>query len=121
MEKYSATVTLQGLPKMVNANFKNNWRALWIERKKWKELTARSFLPFQPSEPLKKAKVTIVRHSSRCADYDGLVSAAKSLLDGLKLARIIEDDNMNVIGRPEFKWEKCAPKNGHVVITVESC
>jgi len=120
MDKYSVTITLQGLPKMVNANFKNNWRALWVERKKWKELTARSFVTHAPPAPLKKAKVTIVRHSSRCPDYDGLVSAAKALLDGLKLAKIIEDDNMNVIGRPEFKWEKCSPKNGHVVITVES-
>lgn len=120
MEKYSVTITLQGLPKMVNANFKNNWRALWAERKRWKELTARSFIIYRPKEPLKKAKVTITRHSSRCPDYDGLVSAAKALLDGLKLAKIIEDDNMNVIGRPEFKWEKCSPKNGRVVITVES-
>ena len=79
-----------------------------------------AFVIHRPPQPLTKAKVTITRHSSRCPDYDGLVSAAKSLLDGLKLAQIIEDDNMNVIGRPEFKWEKCSPKSGHVVITVES-
>lgn len=120
MRNYSVTVVLDGLPKMVNANFKNNWRALWIERKKWKEKTAYAFLPHKPDQPLDKAKVTITRHSSKCPDYDGLVSAAKALLDGLKLAKIIEDDNMNVIGRPEFLWEKCSPKNGHVVITVES-
>lgn len=120
MHKYKATMIFNGLPKMLNASFKNNWRALWAEKKKWKELVAKSFLPFQPPEPLQKAKVTIVRHSSRCPDFDGMVSGAKALLDGLKLARIIADDNMNVIGQPEFKWSKAPPKKGYIEITVES-
>jgi hypothetical protein len=120
MINYSVTVRLDGLPKMVNASFKNNWRALWAEKKKWKELVARSFLPHQPAEPLQKAKVTIIRYSSRCPDFDGMVSGAKALLDGLKLARIIIDDNMNVIGQPNFKWEKAPPKKGAIEITVES-
>ena len=119
MEKYKHRTIILGLPKMINASSRNSWRAVYSERKKWKALVLKSFFWVRPKQPLEKAKVSITRFSSKCPDYDGQVSAGKAILDGLVEAGIIIDDNMNVIGAPEFKWMKAKPRMGCVEIVVE--
>lgn len=71
------------------------------------------------TEPLKKAKLTLTRHSARPCDFDGCVSSFKSILDGLVEHGVLADDNMNVIGQPTYKWEKSPPRKGFCTIVVE--
>lgn len=53
----------------------------------------------RPRTPLDKARVSIVRHSHRMLDYDGLVGSMKPVVDALVSAKIIKDDSWNVTGR----------------------
>jgi Holliday junction resolvase RusA-like endonuclease len=71
-----------------------------------------------PDRPLEKAEVTLIRYSSRSPDYDGLVHSFKPVVDALKKCLIIKDDNMQVIGRPEYQWIKASPKEGRIEIIV---
>ena len=116
---YFAQIKLDGLPKLINATSFNNWRVVYGERKKWKERVAKCFISDAPKSPLKKAQITCIRYSSRQSDYDGLVSSFKACIDGLKLAKVIEDDNPNVIGMPIFLWKKAPPKLGFIEIIVK--
>lgn len=73
----------------------------------------------EPKEPLKKAKVTLSRFSTREPDFDGLVCSFKPILDGLTNSKIIIDDKMSVIGQPTYKWEKIGKGKGKIHILVE--
>lgn len=64
----------------------------------------------RPPEPYKKARVTItiffpVKRRRDERNYD-----CKWLIDGLVTAKIIQDDNVSVIGRPEVILEFDADK-----------
>lgn len=52
-----------------------------------------------PPEPLKKARITIVRHFWRTLDYDGLVGSMKPIVDALVSAGVLVDDSWNVTGQ----------------------
>lgn len=120
MRNYSVTVKIDGLPKLINQSSFNNWRAVYGERKKWKEKVARAFVCYQPPEPLIKAAVKVIRYSSRSCDWDNGVASLKAIWDGLKLAKIIKDDNQSVIIKPEFEWRKAPPKQGYIEVIVQS-
>lgn len=115
---YSLELTLPGLPKPTNRQ-NVHWRVRQKHNKLWKQRVFAAAWPFKPPEPLKAARVTIVRHSSVCPDFDGMVSAGKHLIDGLKQAGIIVDDKMSVIGQPTYEWVKAPPKKGFITIKVE--
>lgn len=113
-----------GLPKIL-ANARMHWSVKAKENEKWKRLVCKAVLNEQERaarqfKKLTRAKVTITRFSSTEPDFDNLVSAGKSLLDGLKEAGVILDDKVSVIGQPVFLWEKCKPKEGKIKIKVEA-
>ncbi len=70
-------------------------------------------------EPLKKAHLTLTRHSSIRPDSDGLVSSFKHVIDGLVDTKIIVDDDYKTIGMPTYLWEKAPAKKGYITIKVE--
>ncbi len=70
--------------------------------------------------PLKKAKLTLTRFSSIKPDFDNRVISFKPIIDGLVLAGVIEDDNEDVIGIPEYPHEKTSPRKGQIRIHVEA-
>lgn len=72
----------------------------------------------RPPKPLKKAKITLTRHSSVSPDFDGLVSSFKHILDGLIDAKVIQNDKFENIGAPEYVWEKTGRRAGRVTIEV---
>jgi len=53
-----------------------------------------------------------------CPDYDGLVSSFKWICDALVKLRILKDDNMKVIGAPDYFWESAPPKKGFISIEI---
>jgi Holliday junction resolvase RusA-like endonuclease len=71
-------------------------------------------------KPLTRAEVSITRFSSRQPDFDGMVSAGKSLLDGLVEAQVLIDDSQQVIGQPKYYWEQSRPGKGKVRVRVEA-
>lgn len=119
--KYSLFFTIHNLPKTPNETLQKHWRVNSGESKKWKRLVWHEILSKgAPLKPLAKAKLTLTRCSSVSPDYDGLVGSFKHVMDGLVESRVIESDKMDCIGKPDYRWEKTAPKKGRIEILIES-
>ena len=116
---YRLEFKLEGLPKTTNSLAGAKWQVRAAHAKKWKRAVWRTVWPLKPESPLVKAKITLTRFSSREADFDGLVSSFKHIIDGLTEAGIIIDDKRSVIDVPVYIWEKTSPKNGHIKVLVE--
>ncbi len=120
MSAYLLEFTLQGLPPMANQQLRGNWRVSYGKARQWKQKVFSVAWPLKPSEPLTSARVTITRCSSKCPDFDGLVSAGKPLIDGLVQAGVLSDDSMRVIGAPTYLHEPAAQRKGRIKIKVEA-
>jgi hypothetical protein len=121
-DSYRLELILPGLPARVNEWAGRSWHSKHKESIKWlKRLQGTLILTRQqpPPGPLQRASLTLIRYSSRCPDYDGLVSGFKPVIDSLKKMAIIVDDNMNVIGAPTYKWQPARAKHGMIKIIVE--
>ena len=115
---YCLILKISGLPKRTN-NLKGPWQVRMMEARKWKSRVLFEVGNRRPKTALTKAKITLTRHSSSEPDYDGLVSSFKHLLDGLILAKVIENDKMSNIGVPVYLWEKTKKGKGYITIKVE--
>lgn len=116
---YRFQFKLEGLPKTTNALGRMHWGAPNAEAKYWKKQVWLKVLSMngRPPKPLKHARLTLVRNSSKEPDYDGLVSSFKRVIDGLVVAEVLQDDNPNVIGVPHYVWKKSV--KSFIEITVE--
>ena len=121
---YSMHFELPGLPATTNSargKF-THWKKRYAHDVSWKKAVwAMVFKSGKPMDPLPKAKIRLVRHSSSRPDYEGLVSTFKPILDGLIEAKVISNDTFDVIGIPEYTWEKAAAKQGKIEVFVEEC
>jgi hypothetical protein len=116
---YRLEITLAGLPRTTNSNV-GGWRSKWGHSRIWRKKIAAAIDSTQrPTQPLKKARITLTRYSSRRADFDGLVSSFKHILDGLIDACVIADDSHDVIGQPNYIWQKVGQNKGHVRVLIE--
>jgi len=119
-EAMSLTIEIPGLPPMNTADGLSRWtrrkiRERWVRHVQNAVLASRA----RPAAPWSRARVTITRCSSSEPDSDNLYAGAKFLLDGLKAARVIEDDKPSVIGMPDCRWERAPRGAGCVRIHVE--
>lgn len=117
---YRLEITIPGLPKMANQQLRGSWRAKHGHAVLWKRKVWKYVWHLRPETPLEKAKITITRGSSMEADFDGLVSGGKHLIDGLVEAAVIINDKPSCIGQPCYHWERAARGKGFVRILVES-
>lgn len=115
---YQLKIKLEGLPKTTNSRSRSHWRVLHTEAKRWQRATILAIGHNRPERALNKAKLVLTRHSSREPDYDGLVSTFKNCVDALKIAGVISDDKVSVIGQPEYHWAHAEMKHGFVTIEV---
>lgn len=109
---------IPALSKRVNQTSGHSWRILHAERIKWRKWVMLASSGQRPAAPYPRATVRIIRVSSRCPDFDGLVSSGKQIIDALKYCGIIEDDSMAHIGAPTYEWLKGKPKEGKTIVTV---
>jgi hypothetical protein len=86
---------------------------------KVKSEIAKLSLGKRPEKPLTSFQITAIRHASRFLDYDNLVASLKPVLDGLKLAKVIEDDNWNFVKRDNYFPDQIKSTQRKIVITVE--
>lgn len=117
--KYILSFELPGLPLMANALLRGHWRKKHGHAVKWKRAVWAKCWHVRPTAPLERAKLTLVRCSSREPDTDGLVSGFKSIVDGLVEAKVLVNDKTANIGFPEYKWEKSTNKLSRVKVRVE--
>lgn len=117
---FKISFEIHDLPKLPNQSLYRHWRIKQRENDKWKSAVHKMALFLAPPNPLDKAHITFIRHSSRQPDYDGLVSSFKHCLDGLTAAGVISDDSQEVIGIPAYRWEYARPKDGKITVIVEA-
>ena len=121
-------IEINTLPKTPNSIGKASiWHSV-RERKKWRQLLFRPQATMHRSpvilqgqiipKPLKKAKLTLTRCSSREPDLDNLYSSFKFVIDALKFNGFIEDDKPSNIDL-KCKWEKAKQKEGKIKIEIE--
>lgn len=105
---------------MTNQHSRMHWAQRKREADVWKALIrAKAYECKIDNLNLPKAHITLTRHSSRCPDYDGLVSSFKRAIDGLVDAQVIQDDSFHVIGASRYLWVKAPPGKGFVTIKIE--
>jgi len=132
---YHLRIDLPGAPRMNTAD-NRHWRVrqkeklIWYELVKaavWAEVGKPVCLPFECAVPsgvvwrtLHKARVRITRctAANREPDFENLAQGGKHILDGLVRCGVLLDDNPEVIGQPEYKWEKAKRGEAHVVVEV---
>lgn len=115
---YHVKFQIDGLPKSTNQIARKHWAVQAKERRDWHRKVFLAVAPNFPNKPLKKAKLHLTRHSSKCPDWDGMVSSWKAVIDGLVKSRVLEDDSMNHIGQPTYEWSKTKPKQGFITVEV---
>ena len=71
-----------------------------------------------PKKPLTKATLSILRHSHRTLDYDGLVGSMKPVVDALVSARILKDDSWNTLGKWNVSQKFRSKKEGPLLEVV---
>lgn len=111
---------IAGLPKTTNASRRHgHWGALLSESRKWKRAVwAAVQIAGKPTQPMRSARIELIRHSSTEPDFDNLVSSFKWILDGLIDSGVIVSDKPSVIGQPGYQWKKAAPKYGFIEVKV---
>lgn len=115
---YLLEFSIPGLPGTPNAREHHMAKARHV--KDWRTKVYAKAWPHAPAQPLTQARITFTRVSSVEPDYDNLVASFKACMDGLRQARVIVDDKRVNVGRPEYLWERCKPKAGHIRVRVES-
>lgn len=110
---------IKDLPKMPNSILRKHWSVVKKEKDKWHKLVRLFVNNKIPKEPLRKAKLTLVRHSTQEPDYDGLVGSFKWVIDALVESGVLIDDKYSVIGQSNYKWEKSKQKEQRIEVVVE--
>ena len=114
---YFLEFELSGLPKNPNGAH-GHWTVASAERKRWRRLTFERCRFFAPSKPLFKCSIECVRYSTRASDFDNLVASFKPIIDGLKDAKIIFDDNEKCVVGRVYSNGKAKKNEGKVKIIV---
>ena len=118
--RYTLNLSIDGLPATYNSIA---MRSYWVKirnKNLWKDLISHHVRGQEPLHgPLKNARCSFTRCSSKAPDYDGLVQSFKPVLDGLVEAGILSDDSMAVIGKPEYEWQPVKRGEGMIKIRVE--
>lgn len=96
---YKLYLELKVLPKSLNKKLRSNRWRLHEENREWDMLVACECSSKKPKVPLLRAKISIVRHSHRTLDYDGLVGSLKPVVDALVTCGVLSDDSWNVTGQ----------------------
>lgn len=99
---YQLHLTFPILP-MNHLNGRHHWRVKHKDSQLWDTLVRAQCCGRLPEKPLERARLTLIRHSSRYMDWDNLCATWKNPVDALVSARVLEDDAWRVIGMPEIR------------------
>lgn len=116
--KNQITFKIEGLPKSPNSLLGAHWKVRSSHAKQWKRLVYYYTIGLRPMKPWGRVELHLTRFSSSKMDRDGVYGSFKPVVDGLKEAGIIVDDNDDVIKKWVVKWDKGKPGKGYIEITV---
>lgn len=107
-------IIIQGKVPLLNEMLRQHWS----KRTELKKQYHLEILSQKPEKFKGKVNVHLTRYSSRVPDPDGVAGSAKTLLDAIVDAGIIEDDNMNIVENFTVSWEKCKRKERRTEIEI---
>lgn len=116
---YKLEIDIPGLPETINQILAMNLRARMRQKKIWKNMVWMLTAGKRPETPLKRARLTLTRHSTMRPDPDGLTSSFKHIIDGLVIARVLENDCYENIDFPDYRWAHAPAGKGHCTVIVE--
>lgn len=116
---YRLSIFLDFLPDIQLNSSHGHWASRYTKIRKVKATVGFSVFEHKPKEPLKQARLTLVRHSTRQPDFDNLVASFKPVIDALTEYQIIVNDKPENIGQPSYNWVKCARVSQGISILVE--
>ena len=117
---YTLEIELTGkLPKMNTSHTRGrHWSVGHREAKYWMDRVWVEVQGLKPERPLKRARGTFTRHSSREPDYENLTYSFKEIVDALVKLDILEDDAPKNLERV-YQWKKGKAGAGRVTIQLE--
>lgn len=118
---YKLEFIVHDLPKIPNNGSHGSYWQVVAEKRKWEKLIVFQVGNNRPAKPLKIAKVSFTRFSSVEPDDDNLAASFKRVRDILVNIGILENDKPGNFegGKPEYIFEKTAPKTGRIRVVVE--
>lgn len=96
---YILYLEIDSLPKSLNKKLRSNRFKNHRENKSWDLMIEVLCQGRKPKIALSRASISIVRHSHRFLDYDGLVGSMKPVVDALVTAKVLKDDTWNITGK----------------------
>ncbi len=106
---YTLSLKIDWTPLSLNKALRKGWRGRHALNTAWDNQIAALVYRKKPSQPLARARITIVRHAHRKLDFDGLVGSLKPVVDALVSAGIVVDDSWDRVG-PWTVDQKFRPK-----------
>ena len=118
MLEINFTITRPKLPSTANGSH-GHWTVKAAERRLWRGLTATEIRSkLSPVPRLTKIQATMIRHSAKEPDFDGLVHSFKPVVDGFVDSGLIEDDAPKFIERV-YLWAKAKPGKGFIEVKIK--
>jgi Holliday junction resolvase RusA-like endonuclease len=117
---YNLTLIMPGLPKTYNS-LRYRHYAYAQERSIWSRRITEQILKhniLRPITPLGLCKITYTLASSKERDHDNLVGGYKIVQDLLIDFGFIKDDNVTVIGHPDYIQIRAKPCEGFIKIEI---
>lgn len=106
-------LALQQLPASLNKSLRYGRHGNNRKNRGWDNMIWAETCELKPASPLKRARLSLVRHSHRMLDFDGLVGSFKPVVDALVTAGVLLDDRWSVTGRwqcdQKFRPKKDGP------------
>lgn len=112
---YKLFLKLDRLPKSLNQSLRTHYHQRHNENKFWDWLISQNVLGKTPPKPITNGSLTIMRHSHRFLDYDGLVGSMKPVVDALVTAGVLHSDSWNVLGRWNVDQKFRSEKEGQMI------
>lgn len=109
---YELILEIDDVPESLNRMLRTHRFKANKIKKSWYYKISKLVGPNRPKSPLKKASISIERHSNRFLDYDNAVASYKMVVDGLVLCGVLDDDNWGVTGPWEFNQIYRPKKDG---------
>lgn len=119
MGKFGVDIIIHYLPKTINAIGRKHWAVKQQERFQIQCLVHDALVGRKPARAIKRAKLTLTRHSSSPCDPDNLAVSFKGVLDALVEEGVLEDDRMKNIGFPDYRWEQAKRGMGKITVSIE--
>ncbi len=98
---YKLHLKIDFIPESLNKKLRKNRYANNKENKSFDIYMSSVCMGKLPKVPLEKARLTLIRHSHRMLDFDGMVGSFKPVVDSLVSCGVLIDDRWSVLG----KWD----------------